>query len=57
MVCGLFAKKLKSIFICSSAVLKVAIYTTEQVAIIFIWKVVKCTKVLIEIPFFHGEPL
>ena len=41
---------------CSPAVLKVAIYSTEQVAIIFVWKVVKCTKALTEIPFFHGEP-
>ena len=41
---------------CSPAVLKVAIYSTEQVAIIFVWKVVKCTKALTEVPFFHGEP-
>ena len=41
---------------CSPAVLKVPIYFTEQVAIIFVWKVVKCTKSLTEIPFFHGEP-
>ena len=40
----------------SPAVLKVTIYSTEQVAIIFVWKVVKCTKALTEIPFFHGEP-
>ena len=41
---------------CNPAVLKVPIYFTEQVAIIFVWKVVKCTKSLTEIPFFHGEP-
>ena len=41
---------------CSPAVWKVAIYSTEQVAIIFVWKVVKCTKALTEILFFHGEP-
>ena len=29
---------------CSPAVLEVPIYFTEQVAIIFVWKVVKCTK-------------
>ena len=28
---------------CSLAVLKVAIYSTEQVAIIFVWKIVKDT--------------
>ena len=41
---------------CSPTVLKMPIYFTEQVAIIFVWKVVKCTKSLTEIPFFHGEP-
>ena len=41
---------------CSPAVLKVAIYSTEQVAIIFVWKVVKYTKALTEITFVHGEP-
>ena len=41
---------------CSHAILKVAIYSTEQVAIIFVWKVVKCTKALTEILLFHGEP-
>ena len=41
---------------CNPAVLKVPIYFTEQVAIIFVWKVVKCTKSLTEISFFHGEP-
>ena len=40
---------------CSPAVLKVVIYSTEQVAIIFVW-IVKCTKALTEISFFHGEP-
>ena len=44
---------------CSPAVWKVAIYSTEQVAITFIWKVVKCTKALTEVPFFtvnqHSE--
>ena len=37
---------------CSPPVLKVAIYSTEQIAIIFVWKVVKCTKALPDIPFF-----
>ena len=41
---------------CSPALLKVAIYSTEQVAIIFAWKVVKCTRAFTEIRFFHGEP-
>ena len=41
---------------CSPAVLKMPIYFKEQVAIIFAWKVVKCTKSLTEIPSFHGEP-
>ena len=43
---------------CSPANLKVPIYFTEQVAIIFVWKVVKCTKPLTEIPppYFLGEP-
>ena len=36
----------------SPAVLKVAIYSTEQVVTIFVWTVVKCTKALTEIPFF-----
>ena len=34
-----------------------AIYSTEQVAINFVWKVVKFTNALTEIPFFHGEPV
>ena len=41
---------------CSPAVSKVPIYFTEQVAIIFVWKVVKCRKALTKIPIFHGEP-
>ena len=41
---------------CSPAVLKVAIYSAEQVAKVFVWKAVKCTKAQTEIPFFHGEP-
>ena len=42
---------------CGPALLKVPIYSTELVAIIFFEKYcVKCTKALTEIPFFHGEP-
>ena len=41
---------------CSPAVFKVAICCTEQVVIIFLWKVVKCAKAITEIPFFHGKP-
>ena len=40
---------------CSPAVFKVAICSTEQVVIIFLWKVVKCAKAITEIPFFHGK--
>ena len=39
------------------ALLKVPIYSTELVAIMFFEKYcVKCTKALTEIPLFHGEP-
>ena len=41
---------------CSPSVLNVPIYFTEQAVIIFIWKVVKCTKSLTEIPFFQDKP-
>ena len=42
---------------CDLVLLKVPIYSTELVAIIFFEKYcVKCTKALTEIPFFHGEP-
>ena len=38
------------------ALLKVPLYSTEQVAVIFVWKLLfKCTKALAAIPFFHGE--
>ena len=40
----------------SLALLKVPVYSTELVAVIFVWKVlVKCTKALAAILFFHGE--
>ena len=51
---------------CSPAVLKVPIYFTEQVAIIFVSKIEiiyrdppilsRWTSIATEIPFFHGEP-
>ena len=40
----------------SLALLKVPVYSTELVAVIFVRKVlVKCTKALPAIPFFHDE--
>ena len=61
-VCGWFEKKLSACLFeenhCSPALLKVPIYSTELVAIIFFGKCcVKCTKALTEIPFFHGKCL
>ena len=42
---------------CGPALLKVSIYSTKLVAIIFFEKhCVKCLKALAEILFFHGEP-
>ena len=42
---------------CGPAFLEVPIYSTELVAIFFFEKYrVKCTKVLTELPFFHGDP-
>ena len=42
---------------CGPAFLEVLIYSTELVAIFFFEKYrVKCTKVLTELPFFHGDP-
>ena len=40
---------------CNTAVLKVAIYATEQFATTFVWKVVKCTKTLAEIIFSKNK--
>ena len=44
---------------CSPSVLKVPIYFTEQAVIIFVWKVVKCTKLRTETHSFrinqHGK--
>ena len=42
---------------CGPALLKVLIYSTELVAIIFFeMYYVKCRKAPTEIPFIHGEP-